>query len=83
MAIEKYIDDYIKEGDDAGALRYLANELYRKEQTIGGTRKRLLDRVADKLEKLAKENERLLTKNNRLIDKYGKKVDVGWWITND
>ena len=64
MAKEKHIDDYIKEGDDVGALRYLAKELYTSFK-IGGTRKYLLDRVADRLERLTKENERLLAKNNK------------------
>ena len=50
MNKEKYIDDYITEGDYAGALRYLANEQY-KAMNIGGTRKMLLERVADKLER--------------------------------
>ena len=54
MTKEKYIDDYIMDGDDVGALRYLAKEQY-KAMNIGGTRKKLLDRVADKLEKMQKK----------------------------
>ena len=74
MRKEKYIDDYIKDGDDVGALRYLAKEQY-KAMNIGGTRKRLIERVADKLEKLERDNKRLLQKNNKLINKYGKGLD--------
>ncbi len=53
-----YIDDLIREGNDAKALQYLAKELYKKT-LIGGTRKRLMDRVADKLKELEKENDNL------------------------
>jgi hypothetical protein len=53
-----YIDDLIREGNDAKALQYLAKELYEKT-LIGGTRKRLMDRVADKLKELEKENTNL------------------------
>lgn len=48
-------DDLIRQGEDIKALRYLAKELY-KNNMIGGTRKRLLDRVADEYEKM-EENE--------------------------
>ena len=58
MAKKIYIDDLIREGNDAKALQYLAKELYEKT-LIGGTRKRLMDRVADKLKELEKENDKL------------------------
>lgn len=44
-------DDLIKEKDDVGALRYFAREYYDTGR-IGGTRKRLLSRVADKLKRI-------------------------------
>lgn len=50
-----YFDDLIRKGEDIKALRYLAKELYNGKM-IGGTRKSLLDRVADEYEKL-EENE--------------------------
>lgn len=48
-------DDLIRQKEDIKALRYLAKELY-KNNKIGGTRKRLLDRVAGGFEEL-EENE--------------------------
>lgn len=88
MTKEKYIDDYIKEGDDVGAIRFLSKELYTSFK-IGGTRKYLLDRVADKLERdasnmnwlsntcaeLSDEVKQLKSENQRLLAKNNSLID--------
>lgn len=43
-------DELIRNGNDLEALEYLSEELY-KNGKIGYTRKRLLDRIAEKLNK--------------------------------
>ena len=64
-------DDLIRKGEDIKAIRYLAKELY-NSALIGGTRKRLIDRVADKLKELQKENNEL----KQILGKNAKNIQI-------
>ena len=50
-------DELIRLGRDADALRHLADEYY-KNGKMGHTRKRLLERAADKLDQMGRSAER-------------------------
>lgn len=53
--MSSYFDDLIREGRDTDATRFLAREYYENGK-MGYTRRRLLERVADKIDKYEEGN---------------------------